>query len=175
MVRRLFRAFVIVTAAVVALVVATLVTLETPWAKERVRRLAVSRAAPYLTGTLSIGRLDGSLLRGVELHDVALAQPTGEAVRAEMITVRYDPLRLWREGLAFDSIEIRSAVVHATQEGDGTWNLAKLVRTRAPSGRRASFRIDAIQMDNADVVVDTARSEPRRLFDVHFRGHLTYE
>src|SRR5688572_17400477 len=140
MTRRLLRALVVVIAAVVVLVVVAIARLETQWAKERVRGLAVSRAAPYLTGDLAIGRLDGSLLRGVELHDVSLTQPTGEAVRAEMITVRYDPLRLWREGLAFDSIEIRSPVVHVVQEADGGWNLARLVRTRAPSGRRASFR-----------------------------------
>ena len=165
---------VIVTVLVV-LVVASIVTLETSWAKERMRRLAVDRAAPYLTGELAIGRLDGSLLRGVELHNVSLTQPTGEAVRAEVITVRYDPLRLWREGLAFDSIEIRSPVVHVIQEADGGWNLARLVRTRAPSGRSASFRIDAIDMDDADVIVDTLESEPRRISDVHLKGDLVYE
>ena len=175
MIRRLARALALVAVVLVAVVVAALVTLETPWAKERVRRLAVTRAAPYLTGDLSIGRLDGSLLRGVELHDVALVQPTGEAVRAELITVRYDPLRLWREGLAFDSVEIRLPLVHVTQEADGAWNLTRLVRTRAPSGRRASFRIDDISMKGADIVVDTARSEPRRLRSVEFRGDLVYE
>ncbi len=150
-------------------------TLETPWARERVRRLAVSRAAMYLNGELAIGRLDGSLLRGVELHNVSLTQPTGEAVRAEVITVRYDPVRFWREGLAFDSVEIRSPIVHVVQEADGGWNLARLIRTRASSGRRASFRIDAIDMDNADVIVDTTKDEPRRLSDVHFKGDLVYD
>jgi hypothetical protein len=175
MTRRVIRALLVTVATVLVLVVVGIVTLETPWAKERVRRLAVSRATPYLTGQLAIGRLDGSLLRGVELHNVSLTQPTGEAIRAEMITVRYDPLRLWREGLAFDSIEIRSPIVHVVQEADGGWNLARLVRTRASSGGRVSFRIDAIDMEDAEVIVDTAQNEPRRLSDVHFKGDLVYE
>ena len=175
MTRRIIRALLVIVAAVLVLVVAGVVTLETPWARERVRRLAVSRAAMYLNGELAIGRLDGSLLRGVELHNVSLTQPTGEAIRAEVITVRYDPVRFWREGLAFDSVEIRSPIVHVIQEADGGWNLARLIRTRASSGRRASFRIDAIDMDNADVIVDTTKDEPRRLSDVHFKGDLVYD
>ena len=63
MTRRIIRALLVITAAVLVLVVVGIVTLETPWARERVRRLAVSRAATYLNGELAIGRLDGSLLR----------------------------------------------------------------------------------------------------------------
>ena len=174
MVRRLFRTLVVIAAALVVLVVAGLLALETTWAKERIRRLAVSRATPYFTGELAIGRLDGSLFRGVELHDVSITQPAGEAIRADVITVRYDPMRLWREGLAFDEIEIRSPRVRLVQDADGAWNLARLLRSRGSTGGGGSFRIEAFDVKDADVTIAANAGEPRHLSDVDVRGRLAY-
>ena len=138
MLRRLIRVLAYAVALLVLLVVAGFFALQTTWAKERIRRLAVERAAPYLTGRLEIGRLDGSLLQGVELHDIRLTQPTGVAVEAELITVRYDPMRLWQDGLAFDSIALQdeakigilTASVTAGALGAGLLSL-NAARTRA--------------------------------------------
>ena len=49
-------------------------TLRARWGKERPRQLIVSQAGRILTGTLEIDRVDGSLLRGIQLEGVSLYQ-----------------------------------------------------------------------------------------------------
>jgi autotransporter translocation and assembly factor TamB len=175
MVRRVVRAFVWTGVGLLVTAAFGVAVLDTTWFKERLRRYAVERAAPYLNGELAIGRLDGSLFTGVELSNVSLAQAAAETITAETITVRYDPLRLWREGLAFDAVTIRALRVRVAQEADGGWNLARLVRTRAPSGGGASFRIEALTVEDAGVTVDTLATEPRHVSELDFAGRLAYE
>ena len=45
---------------------------ETGWAKNQIRSLIVRQANQYLTATLNIGRLEGSLFRGLQLGDITL-------------------------------------------------------------------------------------------------------
>src|SRR5262245_60771897 len=75
----------------VVLVVTAAIVIETDWFKDRVRRFAVQWSAKYLVGQLSIGRLGGSLLRGVTLEDLSLAQGSGQVLSAGRVTIRYDP------------------------------------------------------------------------------------
>ena len=53
---------------------AGLSVVETGWAKNRIRDLLVRQANEYLTATLTIGRLEGSLLRGIAIPPVLLRQ-----------------------------------------------------------------------------------------------------
>src|SRR5262245_41838581 len=46
--------------------------LETSWGKDRLRQLILLQANQYLTAQLDIARLEGSLLRGLELSDIRL-------------------------------------------------------------------------------------------------------
>ncbi len=55
-------------ATVLLLVVAVLGALQTGWAKGYLRGLIVRQANQYLTATLEIGSLGGSLVRGIELE-----------------------------------------------------------------------------------------------------------
>jgi autotransporter translocation and assembly factor TamB len=175
MMRRLLRLFVFLLAGVVALVGVLIAVLETSWFKERLRVYAIERATPYLNGELAIGRLDGSLFRGVELSDVSIRQSPHEVIRADAITVRYDPLRLWREGLAFDAIDVQSPSVTLTQRPGGAWNVTELIRRRGTSGGGGSFRIDALKVTDANVLIDPAEAEARHLSNVDLDGHLEYE
>ena len=72
MVVRLLRVTAIVLVLLAALVATAVVVLETGWAKNRLRELAIRQAERQLTGELRIGRLTGSLFTGVALHDVSL-------------------------------------------------------------------------------------------------------
>ena len=48
--------------------------VETGWAKNQIRHLIVRQANEYLTATLTIGRLEGSIFRGLQLGDITLAR-----------------------------------------------------------------------------------------------------
>ena len=73
-VRHLVRIVVYVVAAILIAIGVGLTVLETGWAKNRIRDLIVRQANEYLTATLSIGRLEGSILRGIPVGDVLLSR-----------------------------------------------------------------------------------------------------
>src|SRR5690348_15094771 len=88
---------------VLLLVVTSALVVQTPWFKERLRRMAVDRATEALNGQLTIGRLSGSLWTGVDLQDVALTQPSGAVLKVQRIELRYDPRLLIHGHLVFSS------------------------------------------------------------------------
>src|SRR5262245_49947620 len=85
-------------AAVLLLVVVGLVALQTGWAKEQLRRFVVRQANQYLTVTLEIGQLGGSLLRGIELGDVRLSRDGETLVAIERVAMRYSLRELFERG-----------------------------------------------------------------------------
>jgi hypothetical protein len=170
--RRLAHIVFWIATALVIVVVAVAITIETPWFKDWLRRFAVERAAQYLNGELHIQRLGGSLLRGVEIDGLALTQGDVTLIKAERVTVRYSPIRMWREGLSFDTIEVRQPDVHVVQDAHG-WNVANLVKPRrTPSSKPATFRIEQITVVDADVTVSPLKAERRHLSDVDLEGEL---
>src|SRR4051794_34790617 len=86
---RLARGAVYSVLVLLLAVVAAIVVLQTGWARNQLRGLIVSQANRYLTATLEIGRLSGSLLRGIELADVRLSRDGETLVAIDRITVVY--------------------------------------------------------------------------------------
>jgi hypothetical protein len=65
------------------LIVAAMAAAETGWAKNAIRGLIIRQANQYLTATLNIGRLEGSLFRGLELDDITLDRDGRTLVKIE--------------------------------------------------------------------------------------------
>jgi ABC-type Fe3+ transport system permease subunit len=75
---RLARIVVYVLAAILIVIGVGLSVLETGWAKNRLRELIVGQVNDYLTVTLSIGSLSGSILRGLAVGTGASRERTAE-------------------------------------------------------------------------------------------------
>src|SRR5437667_11297540 len=83
------KTIVYVTAAILIFPGAGLAVLETSWAKNRIRSLIVRQANEYLTATLEIGRLEGSLLRGIQLGDIRLSRDGRTLVAIDDVALTY--------------------------------------------------------------------------------------
>jgi autotransporter translocation and assembly factor TamB len=123
-------------AAVLLLVVAALAVLQTAWAKGHLRGLIVRQANQYLTATLDIGSLGGSLVRGVELGDVRLSREGEPIVAIDRVTVSYSIRELLDGGVTIARVEVIRPRVAAERQPDGRWNLAALVRRDARDQQR---------------------------------------
>ena len=66
MVRRLANALVYAVVLALVLIGLGIGTLETPWGRNQLRRLVVRQANRYLTASLEIDRLEGSLFSGLD-------------------------------------------------------------------------------------------------------------
>ena len=142
-------------AIVLLLVVAFLGALQTGWAKGYLRGLIVRQANQYLTATLEIGSLGGSLVRGIELGDVRLSRAGEPIVAIDRVTVAYSIRELVDRGVTITHIEVLRPRVAVERQPDGRWNLAALVRRDARDQQRRGpgrpIHIRSIEVVDGDV------------------------
>ena len=139
-------------AAVLIFVVVGLAAIETGWAKNRLRAFIVSQANQYLTATLEIGHLEGSLWRGIRLGDIRLSRD-GEAIIAiDEVSLNYSVRELYQSGTVIRRISLTRPRFIAATLPDGRWNLGALIKRDAQQGeRRGPGRpIDILAIDIID-------------------------
>src|SRR5262245_18660132 len=87
--RLLTRGVLYLVAGVLAVALGVLVVLESGWGKNAIRTLIVRQANEYLTATLEIGELEGSLLGGLQLNDVRLSRGDDTFITIEAVSLNY--------------------------------------------------------------------------------------
>ena len=97
--RRLSRYVAIAVLSLVILLGAGVAVTQTSWFKNWLRQKAVSQAAQYLNGELTITRLSGNIFTGVALEGVALRHEGQTAVAMDKLTVEYSPLTMISDGV----------------------------------------------------------------------------
>jgi autotransporter translocation and assembly factor TamB len=151
------RALVYTVAAVLLLLVFAIVAIQTGWAKNQIRQLIVRQANQYLTATLEIGRLEGSLFRGLELGDVRLTRDGETIVSVDDVSLRYSIRELFESGVVIREIRLIRPRVNAAKQPDGRWNLSALIRSQArrnrTSGPGRPIHILSIHIADGDIVL----------------------
>lgn len=173
--RRLVKLTAVVATLLIAIAGLLLVATQTPWFRSSVANMIELQASNYLRGDLTVGHIDGNLLTGIELHDVALLQNGREVITAERIDVEYQPLQLLSGDLALGSLTVERPVVHLRRTENGL-NLSRLLeaRTQPVSPDRSSplIAIDDIEIRDGGLTigerVDTvaAVTLPERLTNI---------
>jgi autotransporter translocation and assembly factor TamB len=143
--------------AVLALVGVGISVLETGWAKNKIRELIVRQANGFLTATLQIGSLGGSLLRGLELTDVRLARDGRTLVAIDAITLRYSIRELLQPGVVVRQVRLIRPRVAGGKLADGRWDLATLVnrerRENERTGPGRPVEIQSIEIVDGDIAL----------------------
>ncbi|MEZ5317590.1 MAG: translocation/assembly module TamB domain-containing protein [Vicinamibacterales bacterium] len=162
-------------AALAILAIVALFVVQTPWAEDRVRTLIVNRVSAAIDGDLRIARIDGSLLGDVTLHDVVLTHDGQPVFAADAVRVRYRPVRVWRDALSIDEVEITGPRVNLVEGADG-WNVARLAKPRAPDAppARIGFDIARLRLTDGTVDVRPAAGTARALHDLALDTSLAY-
>jgi autotransporter translocation and assembly factor TamB len=135
-VRKLARAIVGLIAFALLLVGVGLAIVETGWAKNRLRGLIVSQANQYLTATLTIGSLGGSLLRGLQLKDIALSRDGHTLIRVDEISLSYSIRELFQQGVVIRRVRLMRPQVAGAKMADGHWDLGALVKRESREDER---------------------------------------
>jgi len=115
-------------AVILALVLIGIAVVETGWAKDRIRDLIVRQANQYLTATLSIGRLEGSLLRGLQLGEISLGRDGHTLIQIDEVAVSYSIRELFQRGVVIRRVRLTRPHVVGAKMADGRWDLGALVR-----------------------------------------------
>ncbi|MEO8256585.1 MAG: translocation/assembly module TamB domain-containing protein [Acidobacteriota bacterium] len=131
--------------------------LETGWAKNEIRALIVRQANQFLTARLEIGRLEGSLFRGLQLGDIRLSRAGRTLVAIKDVQLSYSLRELFDQGTVIKRIAITGLEVTAAKEADGRWDLASLVRREArqqeQTGPGRPIEIISIELKDATIAL----------------------
>jgi hypothetical protein len=151
------RGAVYLVAALLILLGLGISVLETGWAKNQIRELIVRQANQRLTATLQIGRLEGSLLRGIQLSDIRLSKASQTIVAIDEVAVAYSLRELWTNGTLIRLVRLTRPRVVIAREPDGRWNMATLVRRDTREERRGGpgrpIAVVSIEIIEGDVLV----------------------
>ena len=125
---RVAKALIGLVAALLILIAVGLAVVETGWAKNRLRDLIVRQANQYLTATLSIGSLGGSLVRGLELGDISLSRDGRTLIHIDQVELEYSVRELYQEGTIIRRVRLTRPHVVGAKMADGRWDLGALVK-----------------------------------------------
>jgi hypothetical protein len=146
----LAKAIIGLIALLFVIVLVGLALLETGWAKHRIRELIVRQANQYLTATLSIGRLEGSLFRGLELGEISLGRDGHTLIRVDEVALTYSIQELFQRGVVIRRVRLTRPTIVGAKMTDGRWDLGALVkrdsREQDRSGPNRPIQIQAIEV-----------------------------
>lgn len=152
----LTRGLVYAVALLLLLIGLAFAAAETAWGKDRLRRLIIQQANLYLAGTLEIDRLEGSLVRGIELQNVRLSRDGRALLAVADVSLSYSLRELFETGVVVRRVRLTRPRITAGRQPDGRWDLAALIRREArEQQRRGPSRPITIQsIEVIDGIVD---------------------
>ena len=133
---RLLKLIVGLVVVLLILIVAGVLAVETGWAKNQIRGLIVRQANNYLTATLDIGRLEGTLFGNIHLGDVNVKRDGASLIHVDDIVVQYSIRELVQKGVVIRSVRLVRPVIAGGKQPDGRWDLGALVKRTAREQER---------------------------------------
>ena len=181
--RKFLRVLALVGTLLVGMVAVALIVSQTPWFRDWLRRYIVRESKQYLNGELSIGRLGGNLLFGVEVSDVAVDVSGERIVAAKAIEVDYSIFQLISKGVILNEIKLVEPALKLERNGEG-WNLAQLVKRQRKEadreGPRRPITLESIEIADgrltiADHVGAGGYRLPQQIEDLDLKASYAYE
>jgi autotransporter translocation and assembly factor TamB len=180
--RRVLRVFALVGTLLVGIVALALIVSQTPWFRDWIRRYIVRESKQYLNGELSIGRIGGNLLFGVEVNDLAVDLSGERVVAAKAIEVDYNVFQLISKGIILDEIKLVEPALKLERDATG-WNVAHLVKKQAEEADRKgpgrpislpSIEIADGHLTIADHVGADGYTLPKEISDLDLKASYAY-
>lgn len=181
-IRRILQVAALVGTIMVGVMAVALIVSQTPWFRDWLRRYVVRESKQYLNGELSIGRLGGNLLFGVDLSDVAVDVSGERVVAVKGVELDYSVFDFISKGVVLDEIKLTAPTLHVQRDGTG-WNLGRLVKARAKEAEREGpgrpISLPSIEIDDASVHIHDRIGAngyrlPERIEDLDVRASYEY-
>src|SRR5262249_3935734 len=122
-----------------------------------IRALIVRQANQYLTATLDIRELGGSLFTGLELGGITLSQDNRPIIAIDRVRLRYSLRELVQNGTIIPQSHLMPPPLVPARLPDGRWNLSALVKREAREEERTGpgrpVEIQAIEISDGDIQV----------------------
>jgi autotransporter translocation and assembly factor TamB len=172
---RIVRWLAIALLVCLGLVVVAMVAATTPWFKDQVRGLIVTRVGGLIEGELAIRDLTGSLFGHVTLHDIVVRQHGQPTIQVGQASVQYDIVQLALGRFSIDEVAIREPDMRLIEHEAG-WNITQLVRPRERQPGSAAWSVDVrrLVIVNGRLLVEPLGGRAYALADLNLEGGLSY-
>jgi translocation and assembly module TamB len=181
--RKTLQVVALVGTLLVGIVAVALIVSQTPWFRDWVRRYIVRESKQYLNGELSIGRIGGNLLFGVEVGDIAVDVSGERVIAAKAVEVDYNLFQLISEGIIVNEIKLVEPALKLERNGQG-WNLAQLVKRQQKEADREGpgrpITLESIEIaDGRLTIADQVGADgyrlPQQIEDLDLEASYAYE
>ncbi len=181
--RRLLHVVAIVGTLMVGILAVALIVSQTPWFRNWLRKYIVRESRQYLNGDLSIGRLGGNLLFGVDLDNVAVDMSGERVIAVKSLEMDYSVFELLSKGMVLDDIKLNEPVVRLERDRTGKWNVLQLVKQeRQEAERKGPMRpltLQSIEIADASLTIDDTLAGdgvrlPQQIDDLDVQGSFAY-
>src|SRR5687768_6041615 len=154
--RRVLQVVALVGTLMVGIAALALIVSQTPWFRDWLRRYIVRESKQYLNGELSIGRIGGNLLFGVEVSDLAVDVSGSRVVAAKAVEVDYNVFQIVSKGVVLNEIKLVEPAIALERDRSG-WNLGRLVKEQEREadrkGPRKPIELQSIEIVNGRVTI----------------------
>jgi autotransporter translocation and assembly factor TamB len=155
--RRLTHALILVLTLMIGATAAAVIVSQTAWFKNWMRAYIVREANLYLNGTLSIERLGGNVLYGLEMENIDVTMDGQKVVAVKDIGLDYNLWDFVTKGLSVDNIRLDKPVIYLRRQGD-TWTLSRLIKKQETEANRRGperpITIQDIGISDGSLVID---------------------
>jgi autotransporter translocation and assembly factor TamB len=181
-IRRILQVVALVGTIMVGVVAIALIVSQTPWFRDWLRRYVVRESKQYLNGELTIGRIGGNLLFGVDISDVAVDVSGERIVAVKTLVVDYSVFDFISKGIVLDDIKLQAPVLRVERDGNG-WNLGRLVKKQEREadreGPRRPISLPSIEIADASIYIDDRHGSngynlPARIDDLDVKASYEY-
>ena len=99
----------------------------TGFGRERIRRFALSTLKSRVHGLVTLGKIDGNLLTGMVVHDIAITDSAGQPfLVADEVRTRYGIFSLLRKHIVLTDLTLTRPVVVLDKPPNGHWNYNRI-------------------------------------------------
>ncbi|MDQ6886408.1 MAG: translocation/assembly module TamB domain-containing protein [Gemmatimonadota bacterium] len=149
---------VLVTLAIIALLAMT----NSDIGRAKMRSVVFNGLRGRAHGIVHMGRLEGNLLTGFTIHDLSIADSTGQPfLSAEQVTVHYRIGSFLSKRIHLTGVRLVRPIVVLSRLSGGKWNYRRIFRS-APSGKPATgpgfgswVTLDDVTVDQGQLMVRT--------------------
>ncbi len=182
--RYVWRTLLIIGGLGVVLLVGALLFLRTAQFQELLHGQIVLTLNTTLPGEVSLGKVEGSVWRGLQLSDLIVRYEETDVVRIPRLSVRYALRPLLSGQVNLTRVDVYEPVVRMVQDEVGQWNLVQALvpdtaqEAAPPPGAGIGIVLGAVTIHNAAVELVLAGQDPAspyRLYDMTLEARAALE
>ncbi|MGH7527009.1 MAG: hypothetical protein ACREMX_09930, partial [Gemmatimonadales bacterium] len=169
--RRWARLLAIVAVTILTLVVGIVALLQLPPVATWVVRRLVTLVPLNPGYALSVGRVTGNWLTGLQLEEVRLQRDDRELARVDRLRIGYDPRRLRGATVRIRELTVDGARAVARREGE-SWDLANALRQSDDTAAGGGFVVERLELRNVQLIAVLAPDSAVQVrgLTLHARG-----